>query len=31
MGKKGILEKALLSYADVFADCENALAYGGRS
>lgn len=30
MGEKDILEKVLLSYADVFADCENALAYGGR-
>ena len=30
MGEKDILEKVLLSYADVFADCENALAYGGH-
>ena len=30
MGEKDILEKVLMSYADVFADCENALAYGGR-
>ncbi len=30
MGEKDILEKNLMSYADVFADCENALAYGGR-
>lgn len=30
MGEKDILEKNLMSYADVFADCENALAYGGH-
>ena len=30
MAEKDILEKILMSYADVFADCENALAYGGR-
>ena len=30
MGEKDILEKNLMSYADVFADCENALAYSGR-
>lgn len=29
MTEKDILEKILLSYADVFADCENALLYGG--
>ena len=30
MAEKDVLEKALLSHSDVFADCENALAYGGR-
>lgn len=30
MGQKDILEKVLLSHGDVFADCENALAYGGE-
>lgn len=30
MAEKDILEKILMSYADVFADCENALTYGGR-
>lgn len=30
MAEKDILEKVLLSYADVFADCVNSLAYGGR-
>ena len=29
MAEKDILEKVLLSQADVFADCVNALAYGG--
>ena len=28
--KKDILEKILLAHSDVFADCENALAYGGK-
>lgn len=28
--EKDILEKVLLAYSDVFADCENALAYGGE-
>ena len=31
MAEKDILEKVLLSHADVFADCVNALAYGGRA
>jgi len=30
MAKKDITEKILLSYADVFADCENALIYEGK-
>lgn len=30
MAQKDILEKILMSYSDVFADCENVLAYGGR-
>ncbi len=30
MAEKDILEKILMTYSDVFADCENALAYGGR-
>ena len=30
MAEKDISEKVLMSYADVFADCENALAYGGE-
>lgn len=30
MAEKDILEKALMSHADVFADCVNALAYQGR-
>lgn len=30
MAEKDILEKILMSYADVFADCENALTYGGE-
>ncbi len=29
MAEKDILEKILLSHADVFADCENALCFGG--
>ncbi len=29
MAEKDIAEKVLISYSDVFADCENALAYGG--
>lgn len=31
MAEKDITEKVLLSHADVFADCVNALAYGGRA
>ena len=31
MAEKDISEKILLSHADVFADCENALIYGGKS
>lgn len=30
MAEKDILEKALMTHSDVFADCENALGYGGR-
>ncbi len=30
MAEKDILEKVLLSHADVFADCVNTLAYEGR-
>ncbi len=30
MAEKDIAEKILLSYADVFLDCENVLMYGGR-
>lgn len=30
MAEKDITEKILLSYADVFSDCINALAYGGK-
>lgn len=30
MAEKDILEKVLLSYADVFADCGNVLIYGGE-
>ncbi|HBA47855.1 MAG TPA: hypothetical protein DCZ91_08665 [Lachnospiraceae bacterium] len=30
MAEKDILEKVLMAHSDVFADCENALAYGGR-
>ncbi len=30
MAEKDITEKVLMSHADVFADCVNALAYGGR-
>ena len=30
MAEKDILEKVLMAHNDVFADCENALAYGGR-
>lgn len=30
MAVKDIQEKILMSYSDVFADCENALTYGGR-
>lgn len=30
MAEKDILEKALMSHTDVFADCVNALAYNGR-
>ena len=30
MAEKDILEKILMSHADVFADCVNALVYGGR-
>lgn len=30
MAEKDIAEKVLLRQADVFADCENVLAYGGR-
>lgn len=30
MAEKDIQEKILMTYSDVFADCENALAYGGR-
>ena len=30
MAEKDVTEKILMSYADVFADCINALAYGGR-
>lgn len=30
MAEKDILEKILLSYADVFADCENSLVYKGK-
>ena len=30
MAEKDILEKILITHNDVFADCENALAYGGR-
>lgn len=29
MAEKDILEKVLLLHADVFADCENALNFGG--
>ena len=29
MAEKDLTQKILLSYEDVFADCENALAYGG--
>ena len=29
MADKDILEKVLMSYADVFDECENALEYGG--
>ena len=31
MAEKDILEKILMSHADVFADCVNALDYGGRN
>ena len=30
VAEKDIAEKILLSYADVFADCENVLMYGGK-
>lgn len=30
MGEKDILEKVLMSHADVFADCVNALVYEGN-
>ena len=30
MAEKDITEKVLMSYADVFADCINALVYGGK-
>lgn len=30
MAEKDILEKVLMAHSDVFADCENALVYGGR-
>ena len=30
MAKKDILEKILMSYEDVFADCENVFTYGGK-
>ena len=30
MAEKDILEKVLMTHSDVFADCENALAYDGR-
>lgn len=30
MAEKDITEKNLMSYADVFADCENVLMYGGK-
>lgn len=30
MAEKDISEKILMLYADVFADCENVLAYGGE-
>lgn len=30
MAEKDILEKVLLAYSDVFADCENTLVYKGR-
>lgn len=30
MAEKDISEKILMQYTDVFADCENVLAYGGR-
>lgn len=30
MAEKDILEKVLMSHADVFADCINALMYEGR-
>lgn len=30
MAEKDITEKILMSYGDVFADCENAMTYGGR-
>ena len=30
MAEKDIMEKILLSYADVFADCENVLMYDGE-
>ena len=30
MAEKDILEKALMSHADVFADCVNTLLYEGR-
>lgn len=30
MAEKDLTQKILLSYGDVFADCENALAYGGE-
>lgn len=30
MAEKDIVEKILMSYTDVFADCENVLTYGGK-
>lgn len=30
MAQKDILEKVLMAYSDVFADCENVLTYNGR-
>nr|WP_300848565.1 hypothetical protein [uncultured Acetatifactor sp.] len=30
MAEKDITEKVLMSHTDVFADCVNALVYGGR-